>query len=69
MSTVLLILASIIGIAVTIFYLRRNLRHIKAKNENEPSKAKRIMNYPLTVIWYAYLLFFFVGLTINNLIF
>lgn len=69
MTAVLLILASLIGIAITLFYLRKNLKSIAIKNAKEKSLAKRIMNYPFTVIWYGYLLFFFVGLTINNLIF
>lgn len=69
MAYVLLILASIIGIAVSVFYLRKNIVRIKEKNKNEPKAYKRGLNYALTFIWYGYLMVFFAGLTINNIIF
>lgn len=69
MAYVLLILASLIGIIVSVFYLRKNILRIKEKNKNEPKAYKRGLNYVMTGIWYGYLLVFFAGLTINNLIF
>lgn len=69
LSTLLLILASLIGTLGTIYYFRRNLLRIIQKNKGEASRFKRVMNYPLTIIWYGYLLVFFVGLSVNNLIF
>ena len=66
MIYVLLILASIIGIALSVFYLRKNVVRIKEKNKTEPKTYKRVMNYALTALWYGYLLVFFVGLTVNN---
>lgn len=66
MIYVLLILASIIGIALSVFYLRKNVVRIKEKNKTEPKAYKRVINYALTVLWYGYLLVFFVGLTVNN---
>ncbi len=69
MAYVLIILASIIGIAVSVFYLRKNLVRIKEKNKSEPKAYKRAMNYVLTGLWYGYLLVFFVGLTLNNTLF
>ncbi|MCI5599881.1 MAG: hypothetical protein SOZ02_00520 [Hallerella porci] len=69
LSVLLLILVSLIGTAGTVFYLRRNLLRIAEKNKTIESKSKRILNYPLTILWYGYLLVFFVGLVVNNLIF
>ncbi len=68
-TTIALILVSLAGIAVCVRYLRKNLKRIVAKNAEEPSSFKRAMNYPLTVIWYGYLILFFAGLSVNNLIF
>lgn len=65
----LLILASIVGIALSVFYLRKNIIRIKEKNKNEPKAYKRGLNYVFTGLWYGYLLLFFAGLTINNLFF
>ncbi|MBP5246918.1 MAG: hypothetical protein J6Z31_03600 [Fibrobacter sp.] len=69
LSILLCILASLIGTAITVYYFRRNLIRIAEKNKTIESKPKRILNYPLTVLWYGYLLVFFVGLSVNNLIF
>lgn len=67
MTYFILILASITGIALSLFFLRKNIIRIREKNKTEPKAYKRGMNYALTGIWYGYLLFFFVGLTLNNL--
>ena len=69
MAYVLLILASLVGIALSVFYLRKNIIRIKEKNKEEPKAYKRGLNYVLTALWYGYLLVFFVGLTVNNTIF
>ncbi|MBO7384154.1 MAG: hypothetical protein K6E57_04580 [Fibrobacter sp.] len=69
MAYVLLILASLVGIALSVFYLRKNIIRIKEKNKEEPKAYKRGLNYVLTALWYGYLLVFFVGLSINNLVF
>ncbi len=69
LSGLVLIFLSLAGTAGTIFYFRRNLIRIAEKNRTIDSKAKRVLNYPLTVLWYGYMLVFFVGLSVNNLIF
>ena len=68
LSGFILILLSLVGIVGTAFYFRRNLRRIAERNKAVESKAKRILNYPLTILWYGYLFVFFVGLSVNNLI-
>lgn len=67
MVYVLLILASLVGIAISVFYLRKNIVRIREKNKKETKAYKRRLNYVLTYLWYGYLLVFFVGLTVNNL--
>ena len=69
MAYVFLILISIAGLALCGFYLKKNIVRIKDKNKDEPSKYMRIWNYVPTGLWYGYLILFFAGLTINNLIF
>lgn len=69
LSGLVLILLSLVGTAGTLFYFRRNLIRIAERNRTIESKPKRALNYPLTVLWYGYLLVFFVGLSVNNLIF
>ena len=69
LSVLLLILVSLIGTAGTFFFLKRNLIRIAEKNKAIESKTKRMLNYPLTILWYGYLFVFFVGLSVNNLIF
>lgn len=68
LSGFILILLSLVGVAGTAFYFRRNLRRIAERNKTIESKAKRALNYPLTILWYGYLFVFFVGLSVNNLI-
>lgn len=69
MAYVLLILASLIGLAISIFFLRKNIIRIREKNKKEPKAYKRGLNYVLTGLWYGYLIIFFAGLTINNTLF
>ncbi|MBO7061920.1 hypothetical protein [Fibrobacter sp.] len=69
MAYVLLIIATLIGLGISLFFLKKNVIRIREKNKNEPKAYKRGLNYVLTGLWYGYLIVFFVGLTINNTIF
>ena len=69
MAYVLLIIATLIGLGISLFFLKKNVIRIREKNKNEPKAYKRELNYVLTGLWYGYLIVFFVGLTINNTIF
>jgi len=64
----IIILISLLGFAASGFYFWKNLKIIELKNKGEKSVAKKILNYPFTVIWYSYLLLFFICLTVNNVI-
>lgn len=63
------ILVTLAGLSFTVLYFRRNLVRIREKNKSIESSWKRVLNYPFTIIWYGYLFVFFLGLTVNNLIF
>ncbi|HSQ43258.1 MAG TPA: hypothetical protein VLM37_13340 [Fibrobacteraceae bacterium] len=69
MKAIILILITLVGVWFNWRHLRKALHQIGEKNKTEPSSFKRAMNYPLTVVWYGYLFAFFVGLTVNNLVF
>ncbi|NLG38338.1 MAG: hypothetical protein GX545_00200 [Fibrobacter sp.] len=68
MKIILLIIVSIVGLGLSILYLRKNLVRIAEKNKSIDSTGKKVLNYPLTILWYGYLIAFFIGLTVNNLI-
>ena len=67
MAYVLLILATLIGLVICAYFLRKNILVIREKNKNEPKAYKRGLNYVLTGLWYGYLAVFFIGLTVNNI--
>lgn len=67
MEYFLIILATIIGLAGSAYFFRKNFLVIREKNKNEPKAYKRKLNYVLTFLWYGYLAVFFLGITINNL--
>ena len=67
MSYAILFIATLLGLAGSAYFLRKNVLAIQEKNKNEPKAYKRKMNYVLTGLWYGYLIVFFVGLTVNNI--
>ena len=61
----------IVGTAGFLLVLRgfiRNIREIRQKPKGSHTYTDRFFNYPLMVLWYSYLLVFFTGLMVNNLI-
>ena len=56
------------GLWLTLRHLRRNIREIKAKPKDQVQSMDRWVNYPLMVLWFGYLVVFFGGLIVNNLI-
>lgn len=69
MKALILILITAIGLWFNWKHLKKALAQISEKNKVESSGFKRFLNYPMTVVWYGYLFAFFIGLTVNNLIF
>lgn len=56
------------GLWLSIQHLRRNLRELKAKPKGSHRLEDKIFNYPLMFLWFGYLIVFFGGLIVNNLI-
>ena len=48
--------------------LRRNLVELKSKPKGSHKFEDKVFNYPLMLLWFGYLLVFFGGLIVNNLI-
>lgn len=69
MAYVLVILATLIGLAGCAYYCRNSVLAIIEKNKNEPKAYKRVCNHILNALWYGYLTIFFIGLTVNNIFF
>ncbi len=68
MTVLLIIVIGLGGLWLSIRQFRRNLLEIKAQPKATITWEDRFLNYPLTVIWFGYLIVFFAGLIINNLI-
>lgn len=68
MRTVLILLVGLGGLWLSFRHLRKNIQDIKAKPKDTVRWEDRVINYPLMVLWFGYLLVFFGGLIVNNLI-
>jgi hypothetical protein len=68
MTTVLLLIVALALLFHAGRQLLRNFEEIRAKNQAEPWIVKRALNWPLGLVWTAYLLTFGIGLIANNLI-
>ncbi len=62
----LLILFGLGGLWLSFRYFRKNIQEIKQKPEHK--LEDKLFNYPLMVLWFGYLMVFFSGLIVNNLI-
>jgi hypothetical protein len=49
--------------------LRKNIAEIRAKKPGQHRWEDKVFNYPLMVLWFGYLMVFFGGLIVNNLVF
>ncbi len=66
---VILILAvGLVGLGLSVRHLRRNLLELKAKPKGSHRLEDKVFNYPLMFLWFGYLIVFFGGLIVNNLI-
>ncbi len=60
----------IVGIPLLIYSVRHTVlsfQNIREKNKTVPQYWKRMVNWPLGLIWSACLLTFSIGLLVNNL--
>ena len=67
---VILILAiGLTGLWLSVKQLRRNIVEIRSKAKGTHRMEDRFFNYPLMFLWFGYLIVFFGGLIVNNLVF
>jgi len=69
MKIVLILVVGLTGLWFSVRHLRRNLLEIKAKPKGSHRLEDKALNYPLMLLWFGYLIVFFGGLIVNNLIF
>jgi hypothetical protein len=68
MKIALIIIVGLAGFSLVLRGFIRNILEIRQKSKGNHTYTDRFFNYPLMVLWYSYLLVFFIGLIVNNLI-
>lgn len=68
-KAILVVLVGVTGLWFSIRHLRRNIAEIRAKGAGQHRFEDKFLNYPLMVLWFGYLILFFGGLIVNNLVF
>lgn len=69
MRIILILAVGLSGLYFSIRHFRKNLLQIKEKPRGSHSWEDKAFNYPLMFLWFGYLLVFFTGLIVNNLVF
>jgi hypothetical protein len=67
-KAILLLVVGATGFWFSLKHLRRSVLEIKSKPKGSHRFEDKAFNYPLTFLWFGYLLLFFAGLIVNNLI-
>jgi len=67
-KVLLILVVGLGGLYLSIQHLRRNLAELKAKPKGSHRFEDKAFNYPLMFLWFGYLIVFFGGLIVNNLI-
>lgn len=68
MKTLLLIIIGLTGFWFSLRHLRQSVVDMRNKPRGSHRWEDKLFNYPLTFLWFGYLLVFFAGLIVNNLI-
>lgn len=68
MRTVLILLVGLGGLALTLRHLWRNIQEIRTRPKDASPASEKAVNYPLMALWFGYLMIFFTGMIVNNLI-
>jgi hypothetical protein len=68
MKLILILIIGLGGLWLSIKQLRRNLLEIRSKPRGSHRMEDKVFNYPLMFLWFGYLIVFFGGLIVNNLI-
>ena len=56
------------GIWFTFRHLKRNVQDLRARPKGSVKTSDLILNQGLSFLWFGYLMAFFVGLIVNNLL-
>ena len=68
MKVILILVVGLGGLWLSIKQLRRNILEIRSKPKESHRLEDKAVNYPLMFLWFGYLIVFFGGLIVNNLI-
>ncbi|MDB5102321.1 MAG: hypothetical protein JWP91_10 [Fibrobacteres bacterium] len=68
MKLILILLVGMGGLWLSVKQLLRNVREIRLKPKGAHRTEDKVFNYPLMFLWFGYLIVFFGGLIVNNLI-
>ena len=67
-QAILIIIVGLAGIWFTFRHLRKNVQELRARPKGSVKTSDLIFNQGLSFLWFGYLLAFFAGLIINNLL-
>ncbi|MDB5051845.1 MAG: hypothetical protein JWO30_4916 [Fibrobacteres bacterium] len=68
MKVILILIVGLGGLWLSVKQLRKNILEIRRKPKEAHRMEDKIFNYPLMFLWFGYLIVFFGGLIVNNLI-
>lgn len=68
-KAILVVVIGVGGLWFSIRHLRRNIAEIRGKQAGQHRIEDKFLNYPLMFLWFGYLILFFGGLIVNNLVF
>lgn len=68
-KVILILAVGLTGLWLSFRHLRKNIAEIRAKKPDQHRWEDKVFNYPLMVLWFGYLMVFFGGLIVNNLVF
>ena len=68
MKLILILIVGLGGLWLAFKQLRRNILDIRNKPKGSHRMEDKVFNYPLMFLWFGYLIVFFGGLIVNNLI-
>lgn len=68
MKLILILIVGLGGLWLSGKQLRKNILDIRSKPKGSHRMEDKVFNYPLMFLWFGYLIVFFGGLIVNNLI-
>jgi hypothetical protein len=67
-QAILILIVGLAGIWFTFKHLKKNVQELKARPRGSVKTSDLIFNQGLSFFWFGYLMAFFVGLIVNNLL-